>query len=168
MPVCRATGDEKFKGSVGVVCKLSTVQCMVSTAIMGALHTSASDIMEAHANLLPLELLLNKVCHRAMLRLAALLETHLFFKPVQQSAWCLIKSHQLPLHHLHAFNVRPSNCETIASMFCPPNEDNVVQLRIADSREESKEEDAEDKVDVCVYSDGSGIEGMAGAAAVLF
>ena len=35
-------------------------------------------------------------------------------------------------------------------------------------REKSKEEDAEDKVDICVYSDGSGIEGMVGTAAVMF
>ena len=81
-PVCRATGDEKFKGSIGVAHKLSTVQRMASTAIMGALRTSASDVMEAHANMLPLELMLNKVCHRATLRLAALPETHPLFKPV--------------------------------------------------------------------------------------
>ena len=80
---------------------------------------------------------------------------------------------KLSVHRTHQisenfFNVRPSDCETIAPMIHPPNEDSAVQLHIADSREESKEEDAEDKADVHVYSDGSGIEGMAGAAAVLF
>ena len=119
--------------------------------------------------MLLLELMLNKVCHRATLRLAALPETHPLFKPVQQSARRLIKRHRSPLHHLlHAFNVRPSDCETIVPTIHPPNEDNAVQLHIADSHEESKEEDAEDKVDVHVYSDGSGIKGMAGAAVVLF
>ena len=34
--------------------------------------------------------------------------------------------------------------------------------------EESREEVEDDKADVQVYSDGSGLEGMAGAAAVLF
>ena len=169
MPVCRATGDEKFKGSVGVVCKLTMVQHMASMAITGALRTSASDTMEVHANLLPLELLLNKVCHRATLQLVALPETHPLFKPVQQSAGRLIKRHQSPLHHLfHAFNMQPSDCEMIAPMICPPNEDSAVQLRITNLCEESKEADAEDKADIHVYSDGSGIEGMAGAAAVLF
>ena len=84
--ICRDTGDKKFKGSLGMAHKLSTVQCMATTAVMGALGTSASDVMEAHANLLPIELMINKVCHRATLRLAALLETHPLFKPVQQSA----------------------------------------------------------------------------------
>ena len=64
--------------------------------------------------------------------------------------------------------MRPFDCKTIASIICLPNEDNAVQLCIADSRKESKEEDAEDRVDVCVYSDGSDIEGMTGTAAVLF
>ena len=51
---------------------------------------------------------------------------------------------------------------------CPPNEVSVLQLQVADMREESREEDDGDKADVWVYSDRSGIEGMAGVAAVLF
>ena len=82
-PVCRAIGDEKFKDSVGIVYKLSTVQYIASIAIMGALYTSASDIMVVHTNFLPLELLLNKVCHKATLWLVALPETYLLFKPMQ-------------------------------------------------------------------------------------
>ena len=51
---------------------------------------------------------------------------------------------------------------------CPPNEVSVLQLQVVDMREESREEDEGDKADMQVSSDGSGIEGMAGAAAVLF
>ena len=51
---------------------------------------------------------------------------------------------------------------------CPPNEVSALQLQVADMREESREEDEGDKADVQVYSDRSGIEGMASAAAVLF
>ena len=53
----------------------------------------------------------------------------------------------------------------IAPSARPPNEDNALQLQIADTREESREEAEEDRADVQVYSDGSGIKGM---AAVLF
>ena len=38
----------------------------------------------------------------------------------------------------------------------------------AKTREESKEEDAEDRAEVCVYSNGSGVDGLARAATVLF
>ena len=104
-----------------------------------------------------------------MLQLVALPETHPLFKPVRQSTRRFIKRHRSPLHHLfHAFNMRPSDCETIAPSVCPPNEDCAVQLHVAGTCEESREEDAEDEADMRVYSDGSGIEGMAGAAAVLF
>ena len=50
----------------------------------------------------------------------------------------------------------------------PPNEDNTLQLQIADTWEESREEAKEDRANVQVYSDRSGIEGMAAVAAVLF
>ena len=84
--IFRDMGEERFRGSIGTACKLSTVQCMATTAIIGALCTSASDVMEVHANIFPIELMLNKVYHRATLRLVALPETHPLFKPVRQSA----------------------------------------------------------------------------------
>ena len=62
----------------------------------------------------------------------------------------------------------PSDCETIAPSVRPPNEDGVVWLQIADMQEESKDEDAVDTADLRVYLDSSGIEGMAGAAAIMF
>ena len=64
--------------------------------------------------------------------------------------------------------MRLTDCETIAPSVHPPNEDGVVRLQIADTREESKDEDVEDTAYLCVYSNGSGIEGMAGAAAIVF
>ena len=56
----------------------------------------------------------------------------------------------------------------IAPAIRPPNEDCIAHLRITGMREEIKEDDAEDRAEVCVYSDGSGVDGSAGAAAVLF
>ena len=97
-----------------MVWKLTMVQCMATVAVTGALHTSTSDIMEAHANLMPIELLFNKVCHQAALRLAALPESHPLYKLVCQSTRRFIRRHRSSLHHLfHAFGMRPSDCETI-------------------------------------------------------
>ena len=50
----------------------------------------------------------------------------------------------------------------------PPNSKCVAVTDIAASREESKEVDLADNVTLQVYTDGSGQDGMVGAAAVLF
>ena len=44
----------------------------------------------------------------------------------------------------------------------------MVRLQIADMQEESKDKDAVDMADLCIYLDGLGIEGMAGVAAIMF
>ena len=44
----------------------------------------------------------------------------------------------------------------------------MVWLQIAGTREESKDKDAMDMADLRAYSDGSGIDGMAGTAAIVF
>ena len=44
----------------------------------------------------------------------------------------------------------------------------MVRLQIANMREESKDEDVVDTADLRVYLDSSGIEGMVGAAAIMF
>ena len=43
-----------------------------------------------------------------------------------------------------------------------------MSIEIASSREESKEADADDEATFKVYTDGSGQDGMAGAAVVLY
>ena len=64
-PVQKKEGRKKAKGSVGLVHKLTSVQWLATSAITSAMHTTASDILEAHANVLPIELLLLGICHRA-------------------------------------------------------------------------------------------------------
>ena len=86
-------GSGRSSGSAGVARKLTTVQRMATTAVTGALRTTATDVMEVHENLLPVELMMNRICFRAALRLAALPETHPLFKPVKWSSRRLIKRH---------------------------------------------------------------------------
>ena len=86
-------GSGRSSGSTGVARKLTTVQHMATTVVTGALRTTATDVMEAHANLLPVELMMNRICFRAVLCLAALPETHPLFKLVKQSSRRLIKRH---------------------------------------------------------------------------
>ena len=85
-PVDRSLEGRKARGSVGVSHKLASVQHIATVAITGALHTTATDTMEAHANLWPMELLMHRICHRAAMRLAALPESHPLYKPVKITA----------------------------------------------------------------------------------
>ena len=61
-PVYLHAGRERRCGSVGITSRLASVQCLASTAIMGALRSMATDVLDLHANLLPVELMLHKVC----------------------------------------------------------------------------------------------------------
>src|SRR6266481_9932758 len=142
---------------------------MALMAITGALRTSATEMLEVHANLLPTELLFHKICHRAAVRLSALPETYPLHKPVCQSACHNLKRHRSTLHQLlHAFRIHPPDYEVIGMSDRPPNKGNSFIMEIASSRADLKEDDAMDMADICAYSDGSGLDGKAGAGAVVF
>ena len=53
--------EGNMKGLVAITNKLRSIQCKVASTITGALRTTAGDTMDAHANLLPVDLLFNKV-----------------------------------------------------------------------------------------------------------
>ena len=121
-PVDGSLEGWKAGGSIGVSCKLTSVQCIATVAIMGALHTTATDTMEMHANLRPMELLMHRICHRAAMWLMALPESHPLYKPVKLTVRRDVKQHRSPLHRLlHSFRIKPTNFETLSPIGCPPN-----------------------------------------------
>ena len=104
-----------------------------------------------------------------VLWLAALLETHPLYKTVKMMARRDVKRHQSPLHLLlHTFKIKPAKYETLTPSSHPPNRNDSLLTHIAESREESREEDLLEDSEVCVYSEVSGLNGEAGAAAILF
>ena len=138
--------------------------------ITGAMVTTAGDVLDAHANLLPIHLLINKNLHRAALHFATLPTTHPLHGAVKNAARHHMKRHPTPLHYLmnNYQDVKPHLIETIkpvrkSSAWAPK-----LAVRIADMREKAKEEDETDRARLRVYSDGSGIGGKIGAAAVLY
>lgn len=116
-----------------------------------------------------MHLAINKVCMRAALRISTLPATHPLAKYASRAARIVPKKHQLPLHKIfQAASIQPTNMETIkpirhTSKWTPPN-----AIHIASSKQVSIEEERDDDADICVYSDGSGIDGHIGAAAVLY
>jgi len=66
-PTFRDGSDTLQHGPIGVARRLTTVQRIAALAITGAMKTTATDlVLEVHANLLPISLLLQNTCHRAI------------------------------------------------------------------------------------------------------
>lgn len=168
-PVYREGSNVLQRGSVGVVKRLSTVQRLAAVAITGALRTTATDIMEAHANLLPIPLLLQDTCYRAALRIAALPNTHPLHIPIRRAAKRYVSAHRTSLHQLtYRFNISPDMIETLIPARRPPSTKNRWKTHIAADKEGAIEEHEQLTDLIQIYSDGSGHDGHVGAAAVLF
>ena len=75
----------------------------------------ATDTLEVHADIQPMELVLQDACHRAAIRLASLPATHPLHKPVRSCASRAVKHHISPLHTLmHTFDIKPDALETVS------------------------------------------------------
>jgi hypothetical protein len=59
----RQEGKKKTTGWVGAACKLTSVQRIATIAIMGAIRMTGTDILEAHANVMPIELLILNISY---------------------------------------------------------------------------------------------------------
>ena len=137
--------------------------------IVGGLHTSLNDILDMHTNLLLFHLLVDKVHFQVAIWLATLPSTHLLYKPVKQAARCFVKRHHSPLHELmYKFKLKPNLLEKIEATRQDPKWESDVAIRVAENKEKAKSEESEDKSHIKVYTDGSGIDGQIGAAAVLY
>src|SRR6266481_9251049 len=68
---------------------------------------------------------------------------------------------------MHTYEAEPGKCEIIKPADCPPNKGASFHTRIANTREESKAQDAVDQAEIKVYLDGSGHDGQVGAAVAL-
>ena len=126
-------------------------------------------MLNMHANLLPFHLMVDKVCFQAAVRLATLPSTYPLFKAVKQAAQRFVKKHHSLLHELmHKFKLKPALLEKISAVRQNPKWEPRVAIRIAGDREKAREEDITDHASIKVYTDGSGIEGKIGAAAMLY
>ena len=90
-PLTRKEGQKRLTGSVGVARKLSSLQHLATIAITGAMKTTATEVLEVHADIQPVDILLNDICHRATLRLASLPVSHPLHKPVRTCTKRMVK-----------------------------------------------------------------------------
>lgn len=155
----------------GMIPKMARVQRMAAMQITGALKSSPNDSLNIHADLLPLKHTIRQICHRSALRIAALPNTHPLYKPIRKAARRYIKSHRSPLHELTgAYHIQPDEIETIH----PARYDPKHRFRYLTSPEGERMEESVYRTHgamalkpIRIYSDGSGIEGNVGSAAVI-
>ena len=168
-PIYKQQGRSHSSGSVGVMGKLVSLQRMATTAITGALRSTATDILDLHVGVLPIDLLLHRICHGAMLHLASLPASHPLHRPIITCAKWYIKTHCSPLHELaHIFEVTPQEIKMVSPPACSPSHHSRCALIIPTLVEESADHASCCTAELKLYSDGSGTEGGAGAAAALY
>jgi len=165
--------DRKQRGSMGVAEKLAKIQRIATLGITGAMRTTATDTLDAHANLLPTSLLLQKICHRSAdsaLRLATLPQHHPLHKHLQHIAKHHdIRRHRSSLHNLIAtYRVFSDNTETLDPIRrSNAKQQNAYNTHIAPKKTIAIREQRELTDKIQIFADGSGHSGGIGAAAVL-
>jgi hypothetical protein len=100
-PIQTSPSGKKRLGSVGAASRLTRMQRQAALAITGCFRTAATDYAEAHANLIPIELLLKDLCLRAITRMVGLNDKHHpLTKVVKHVLRCPVKQHPSPIHVL--------------------------------------------------------------------
>ena len=159
------------KGSIGIAKNLARIQRMATISITGAMRTTATDTLDAHAHLLPVTLLLQKTCHQAALRLSSLPRHHPLFKHLQHIAkHAGISRHRTSIHNLIAtFHTFPDEIETVDTIHRPKNLGSIAyEPHIAIDKAKAIREHNDLRDEIMIYTDGSAHDGGVGAAAILY
>lgn len=164
-------GSVKSKGSVGITKKLTSVQRRAAKCISGAISTTAGDILEIHANLLPIELLFHKVLYRAATRLCTLPDSNPMHAIARRTAAKFVKKHQSPLHYLfYTTRLKPNDTKTITPTRRRPTYRPAFDTLICPGQDSAldRANKANASISTRIYCDRSGYKGGIGASAVLY
>ncbi len=140
-------GGKKKQGLIRVTAKLTSIQRAAATAVTRAMKTTAADVLDMHANLIPVELTMDKAKFNSAVQLCTLLETHPLHKIMQEAAGAIANSklptHPSPIHRLlQAAKVTPDTVETISPPTRQPHRPFGFQTHIAETREETLKDGA--------------------------
>ena len=168
-PPNKPVGFTKNSGSVGILHNLQKSQRIATTAITGTLRSAPTDLIDAHAGLLPMELALMKACHRGLVRVLTLPSTHPLHQIIRKAKRHPPEKHLSPLDQLiRIFKMKTIKIETIELAAHTLTGNILFTTNIAKSREDSISSELNDKADYRAYSDGSGQEDDIGASAILY
>ena len=170
-PPRKIPGAKRMTGSVRIMRQLTKIQRIATLAINGALRTTPTDTLDIHAGMLPLELTMLKVCHRSLVRICTLPESHPLHQLIREYRTVYARKHRTPLHKLldHFPEIQPGQIETITPNPRPPAYTvDSFTTEIAQDRDTSMLNEAISSPEIKVFTDGSGINGNIGAAAVMY
>jgi len=164
------------KGSTGsskttkIIKQLISIQRAGALAITGGLRTSPTDTLDAAAFLIPAAQMVDKWCHRALVRLATLPLEHPLYKVMMHKIMPSIKRHKSPIISLLGrYNLDPKKVEKIPMVVRHPKQigEFPFLISIPNNREDSTEEAKNATEEIQVFTDGSAKDGQVGAAVVL-
>jgi len=148
--------------------KMERIQRKIALRITGALRTTPSDLLFPHAGLPPLQLHIEKICHNSAIRIATLPKHHPLYNDARKAATRLPKRHPSSLQIiLYSLPLLPHDIETVDTIKKAPSWTPPVETQISNTAEEAIELDNTNEDDIKIYTDGSGLDGNIGAAAVL-
>jgi len=164
----KRSGTKIARGMGAAIRKMESIQRKVALQATGALRTTPSDLLFAHADMLPLRLYIKTLCQRAALRVATLPKEHPIYSVARKAMGRRLKWHTSPLYEiLDSAKIRTNEIETIGTSTKPPTWRNKIKTVIAPTREDAIQYARNDESDIKIYTDGSSREGGVGTAAVL-
>ena len=142
-----APGKRKKQGSTGFATKLARIQRTSTIFITGALKTTPTVALDAHASTLPMHLAINKACMRAAAQFATLLHHHPLYPYVRRAARICPQKLPSPLHRImDAYEVHPDNTETIQPVRQTPKWNAAFKMCIAPTKDQAIDEESGDSM----------------------
>ena len=145
------------------------LQRMATLGIIGGMKSTPMDLLDAHSGLLPMELTLLRICHRATVHLCSLPPSHPLFPLVREAHASTNDKHSDPIRNLlRIFDLNPQKFENLALDTTPQAFYAHVTPLIPKEQKDAIALEASDGADYRIYTDGSKHDGRVGATATIF
>jgi hypothetical protein len=89
------------RGPKGFATQMLRVQCIATTLITGGLRSTSNDMLDVHANVLPFQQTLCKICLRATIHMATLPDTHPLAKNIRSAYMFSAKGNSRGENNIH-------------------------------------------------------------------
>ena len=133
------------------------------------MKSTPTDLLNTHTGLLPMELTLLHICHRAAVQLCSLPLLHLLYAMVRAAHLLTTEKHSdLIRNALKIFKLNPQKFETIRPDTTPLTYYKHVKATILREWKVAIEAEAKDEADYKIYTDGSIHDRRVGASAIIF